>query len=153
MAFDPTPIVAAMESASLALGQFERVNTHEPKSSPGAGLTAAIWMETLGPVPEGSGLAQTSGRLEMRERLYTNMLADPQDMIDPRLMTACGLLMGAYSADYTLGGLVRSIDLLGMAGEPMRARAGYLRGDGGKMFRVLDLAVPMVVNDLWEQVP
>ncbi len=44
-------------------------------------------------------------------RLYTPMVQEPEDAIDPNLMTALDALMAAYSADFTLGEIVREVDL------------------------------------------
>lgn len=141
----------AIASHAMALGLFERVNTHEPKNAPGNGLTVAIWFQNVAPV-RASGLAQTSARVEYSVRLYTNMLSDPQDMIDPNLAEAADVLINAYSGDFDLGGNVRSVDLLGMAGVPLSAEAGYLNQDG-KNYRVITITLPLIVNDVWEQVP
>jgi hypothetical protein len=143
-------LIAAVESIAMTTGQFRRVNTHEPKSAPGAGLTLAIWAQSIEPVAEASGLASTSGYVVLQSRIYLNMLVKPEDSIDPRMMAAATVLLGAYSADFTLGGTVKNIDLLGMYGTPMRAQAGYIQIDNS-MQRVYDIMVPCVVNDMWTQ--
>jgi hypothetical protein len=67
-------------------------------------------------------------------------------------MVAMTGLIGAYSADFTLGGSVRNIDLLGEYGEKLGAQAGYIT-IGGVMYRIMTLTIPCIVNDMWEQVP
>lgn len=151
MALNSQALVDAIVSHALALGVCERVNAYEPKSAPGNGITAAVWVQQIQPVARLSGLAITSARVEFTVRLYTNMLKDPQEDIDPALMGAVDLLMAAYSADFTLGGLVHSVDLLGAHGEPLFARAGYLSQDN-RLYRVFDLTLPLVIADCWEQV-
>lgn len=151
MALNAGAILDAVVSHALASGQFERVNQHEPKNAPGNGLTAAVWVETIAPV-RSSGLAATSAVVTLNVRLYVSMLAEPQDAIDPNIVAAVDALMTAYSGDFELGGLVQAVDLLGMAGVPMSARAGYLDQDG-KLFRVMTITLPLIVNDVWEQVP
>lgn len=136
-------------SQALASGLFDKVNNHEPKSSPGLGLTAAVWVDSISPIPA-SGLAATSGRVVLKVRLYSNMLSDPQDAIDPELTNAVDVLLAAYSGDFSLGATVKNIDLLGAYGIPLSAQAGYLEMDG-KMYRVMDINVPVVVNDIWSQ--
>jgi hypothetical protein len=150
MALNPAPILDSVVSHAMTLGLFERVNQHEPKNAPGNGLTCAVWVQYLGPVRGGSGLAVTSGRLELQVRLFSHMMQEPQDAIDPALLDACAQLMGAYSGDFDLGGSVRAVDLLGQAGAPLEARAGYIEQDR-KLFRVLDITVPILVNDVWGQ--
>ena len=134
---------------ALTLGVFERVNGHEPKSAPGSGLTAAIWAQEVTPV-QSSGLASTSVRVELYTRLFTNMLAEPQDAIDPAMLDAVDLLCAAYSASFTLGEAVRKVDLLGSDGVALSAKAGYITQDG-RIYRVMTITLPLIVNDLWTQ--
>jgi hypothetical protein len=146
-----TALINAVASEVLAAGFFDRVNGMEPKGAPpDTGLTAAIWVQTLAPVPS-SGLTSTSMLFTLSVRLYTSMLAEPQDMIDPQLMAAVDVLMAAYTGKFTLGGLVRKIDLLGEHSEGLRGEAGYVQIDT-KMFRVFTITVPMIVNDVYTQV-
>lgn len=149
---DITGILTALESHAAATGRFERVNRHEPKSSPGTGVTASIWAQQIRPYPPGSGLAATTGVVVFTMRLYTSMTAEPADMIDPEILAAVDVLMGAYSDDFTLGGRVRNVDLLGAAGTPLGAQAGYINIDR-TLYRVMDLTIPVIVNDLWTQAP
>lgn len=150
MALDIRTILAAVETHALQSGYFQAVNGHEPKSAPQNGLTCAIWVEQIGPARGASGLNSTSARLALFVRLYTPMLTQPEDAIDPDLMTALDALMAAYSGDFTLGGLVRDVDLLGRHGDPLSARAGYLTTSGAE-YRVMTITLPLVVNDLWSQ--
>lgn len=137
-------------SVPKTTGMFRRVNGHEPKSAPGTGLSLAVWADSIQPIAQASGLASTSGVVTYLARAYGNMLQKPEDDIDPRLMAAGSVLIGAYSADFTLGGLVRNIDLLGMYGRKMGGQAGYVT-IGGSMYRIFTVTVPCVVNDLWPQ--
>ena len=144
----------AVESHALATGEFNQVNTHEPKSKPDNGLTAGIWVQTIEPVAEGSGLAATTTRVEFMCRLYTSFIAEPADLIDPDLLDASLVLMKAYSGDFGLTIItaddVRMIDLLGAYGAPLAAQAGYVEQDGA-IFRVVDITLPIIVNDLFTQ--
>lgn len=152
MALETLAILEALESHAVASGHFERVNRHEPKNAPGNQLTAAIWVQRIAPAALASGLAATAALLVVNVRVYSNMLAEPQDAIDPNVMGAVDALMTAYSGDFTLDGLVRNVDLLGAHGEGLSAQAGYLEQDK-KMFRIVTLTVPLVVNDVWSQTP
>jgi hypothetical protein len=151
VSLDIRTILAAVESHALASGFFQAVNGHEPKSAPQNGLTCAVWVEQIGPARGGSGLDSTSVRLALYVRLYSPMMQEPEDAIDPDLMTALDALMTAYSADFTLGDLVRQVDLLGHYGDPLGARAGYLTTSGAE-YRVLTITLPLVVDNLWKQV-
>jgi hypothetical protein len=143
-------ILSAVVSHAAASGYLGRVNTVEPKAAPGNGLTAAVWVQRVGAARGASGLASTTALVVLNLRLFQNMLKEPQDMIDPDLMRALDALMAAYSGDFTLGGLVRNVDLLGQFGPELSAEAGYVDIDK-KLFRVVTITLPLVVNDLWVQ--
>ncbi len=147
---DATAILTQIVSHAMTLGLFERVNQHEPKNAPGNGLTCAVWAQAIGPYPAGSSLAATTGRLVFNVRLYTSMLSDPQDMIDPNLLTATDKLMTAYSGDFELGQTVKNVDLLGESGTPLSATAGYITIDN-KVYRVMTILLPVIINDIWAQ--
>jgi hypothetical protein len=144
-----------IQSKALATGDFDSVNTAEPKSSPGNDVTCAIWLDTVKPI-RSSGLNATSLLLTFNARIYTNMLQDPQDAIDPNMMTAACDLMLAYSEDFELidpqrsKAVVREIDLLGEFGNGLMAQAGYVN-IGGQMNRVITVTVPVVFNDAFTQ--
>jgi hypothetical protein len=143
-------IFNGVQSHALSVGHFERVNGHEPKVAPGVGVTCALWVQDITPV-KSSGLNSTSVRLEFTVRTYQSMLSEPRDAIDPKMLIAVSTLMAAYSADFTLGGLIRVVDLLGAYGDPMNARAGYLEQDK-RLYRVMTITLPLIVNDVWDQV-
>lgn len=148
---DSAAILNKLVSHALTLGQFDRVNQHEPKNAPGNGLTYAIWAQSLAPIARGSGLAATSGRLEFNGRIYTSMLQQPEDDIDLDVLAATDKLLNTYSGDFELGGQVRDIDLLGEYGQPLQANAGYVSQDN-KLLRVMTITIPLIVNDIWAQV-
>jgi hypothetical protein len=145
-------ILDGIISHALASGWFERVNvrTGEPKNAPGSGLTVAVWSQNIDPVPRLSGLNSTTARVELTERIYSNMLQEPPDMIDPNVIKATDVLMTAYSGDFTLGGTVMEVDLLGAYGTPLRGQSGYVT-IGSTMYRCMDITLPLIVSDLWTQ--
>lgn len=152
MALAVVSILDGIVSPMLASGLFARVNQHEPKSAPGSGLTAAVWLDSVAPAPAGSGLRSTSVRLVFKVRLYTSMLSEPQDAIDSDLLIAAATLMGIFSEDFELGGSVRNVDLLGAFGSSLSSQAGYLNQDG-KLMRIIDITLPLICNDSWNQTP
>lgn len=152
MALDATGIFNALTSHAEATGLFESVNGHEPKSSPGKGITAAIWVARIEPARGTSGLAATSALVTCTVRIFSDMLQEPQDGIDPAVVAATDALMNAYTGDFTLGGLIRHVDLLGQTRNPLFAQSGYINVSG-RMFRIVDISVPMIVSDVWEQQP
>lgn len=149
MALDIEGILDQVVNHAYRSGYFERVNTHEPKNSPGNGLTAAVWMDYLGPTT--SGLASTSVLVILKIRIYGNMLQEPQDEIDPDITLAAAGLIESLSGDFELSGAARCVDLLGESGERLSARAGYLNVSG-VLYRVMDITLPILVNDVWTQV-
>lgn len=144
-------IFDAVVSDVQACGYFEKVNQHEPKSKPGHGLTAAVWLQAITPIGSISGLAATSGRLLFMLRLYTNMLQANPDFIDPNLARAASNIMRRYHDDFDFGGAIRNVDLLGSFGVALEATAGYLEQDGA-LYRIIDIQVPCLVNDMWPQI-
>lgn len=151
MTLNTQAIVDAAQSHAMASGWFERVNGHEPKNAPGSGLSAAVWVQELRPSLRRSGLNRTSAVLTLNVRVYTSMLSEPQDAIDPTVMNAVDALMAAYSGDFNLGDADRTVDLLGSEGVPLSALAGYDQIDG-KVYRIVTITLPVIVNDSWEQV-
>jgi hypothetical protein len=150
VALELTALLDAMESHAATSGHFERINRHEPKNAPDGDLTAAMWVQGVRPIR--SGLSTTTVLVTFMIRLYQGMLSEPQDSIDPRLLKAADDVMSLYSGDFTLDGLVRNVDLLGEYSDGMSGQAGYLNLSG-TLYRVFDITVPLVVNDLWEQAP
>jgi len=147
MTLDVGALTDALASHVLALGVAETFTSHEPKSAPGQGVTAATWFENIGPV-KSSGLNTTSGRVEFTVRLYSPMIGEPQDAIDPDLLAATSAVIAALSSDFTLAASVRHVDLLGSDGTPLSAVSGYVNQDG-RLYRVVDITVPLIVNDIW----
>jgi hypothetical protein len=145
-----TALFAAVTSHAAETGLFEQVTAHEPKSAPQGGLSCAIWVASIEPVLS-SGLDQTSGKVVFNVRVYSSMLAEPQDGIDPDILAAVCTLLAEYSGAFTLGGSVREVDLLGESGDSLSAKAGYLSHDS-RLFRVMDIVLPVIINDLFGQV-
>jgi hypothetical protein len=153
MAFDSAAVTGLFDtvtSHAASLGLFDTVTSHEPKNAPGNGLWCAIWVQSIGPIPS-SGLASVSGRVELRVRIGSSMLQEPQDSIDPAILSAVTVLMGEYAGHFTLGATVRAIDLIGMHGTPLSAVAGYVT-IGQQMSRVMEITFPVLINDMWTEV-
>lgn len=147
------PIFDAVVSDVQACGYFDAVNEHEPKSAPGYGLHAAVWVQEVMPIALASGLAATSGRITFMVRMYSNMLGSNMDAIDRNMTKAMSSLMRRYhdDFDFDLTETVRNVDLLGQHGVELSAVAGYL-DVAGTMYRIYDITVPVIVNDMWPQV-
>jgi len=139
-------------SHALSTGLFNNVSGHEPKAAPVDGLDGALWINTITPARNNSGLRASTLRIEYSFRISTNMIGEPQDDIDPRVMTAAAMLMMLYSGDFELGSNVEMIDLLGAYGEPLQARAGYMEMDH-RLYRVMVVTIPLIVSDVFTQTP
>lgn len=150
MTLDATGIFNAVVSDAATTGHLEQINQHEPWSAPAGLLTGAVWVQDIRPLPAASGLASTTVLVTLMLRIYKSTTTLPQDAIDPDVLTAVDALMGAYTADFTLGDAVRNVDVLGAHGPGMWGRAGYVPYDGA-LFRVVDIFLPLVVSDLWTQ--
>lgn len=146
------PIFSAVVSDAMASGYFDKVNIHEVKRKPSTRLTAALWVQSIKPVPLASGLSSTSASIVFTLRIYSNLTQEPQDMIDPNMLKAVSNLMRRYHDDFDFGGIIRNIDLLGQFDEELSARAGYLEAADGSSFRIMDITIPCLVNDVWPQV-
>ena len=151
MSLEIAALFNTLQSHALETGLFERVNTHEPKNSPGNGLHCAIYFDSIEPARGNSGLNSTTARVVFNVRIYLSMLQEPQDNTDIDIILAVDALYSAYSADFDMGANAKNIDLLGASGNPMRAQAGYV-DIGGKLHRVMTISIPVIVNDVWAQV-
>lgn len=151
MALDIVGLLNAMVSHAMGTGYFQQVNEHESKQSAFIGLTCEIWVEQIAPVKT-SGLATTTLRIQFQVRIYSGTISEPYDDLDSGLVIALDALMRDYMDDFTLGGLVRHVDVFGAHGNGVMARTGFVNHDGSE-FRVFSINVPVIVDDLWDQAP
>lgn len=149
MSWDPAAVMQRLVDLAMVLGKFERVNAHEPKNAPGKGLTCAIWADRIDPAAS-SGLDSTSIRVSFKMRIYSSMVMEPQDAIDPDMLDAVTALYASLHTDLDLTGLARVIDVFGAENADMYGEAGYLE-IGGRMYRVMTINVPIVFNDAFDQ--
>ena len=143
-------IIDAVASEALATGLFESVNGHEAASPPGNGITADVWVGNIEASGEASGLASVSSLVTLNMRLYKAWNAADRNVIDPALLSTTGQMFGVFAGAFTLGGLVRNVDLFGRFGQKLAAPFGYVTIDGVQ-YRCATLAVPCVVDDLWAE--
>ena len=140
----------AVHSAASASGMFNAVLDHEPVTEPGNGLTAAITADRISPAPAASGLAATSVLLLLGARIYTPLHSEPRDATDITLSDAVDALLASYIGGFTLGALVRDVDVNGEFGTPLEAVYGYVDFNGA-LYRVATITIPVVNNDVWSQ--
>lgn len=146
-AADATALFEAIRSMAKKLGVFPAdVPTHDPESPPPQGqLFCSI---ALGPVRAitSSGLAAVSGQVTLMVHVWSGARNRPTDSVDPAVLGATCLLMGAFAGGFTLGGTVRDIALMQMSAAP-----GYVNFEG-KEFRVMSITLPIEVNDMFAEV-
>ena len=152
MTFDAaaaTALFSAMRSKALGLNLFDAVNMHEPTSQPGKGLYLSITLGPVAPDASASGMAATSGKVTFTARIWahaaTRAQRRPLDELDAQLLGAAVTLMAAFDAGFTLGGTVRNVDLMAMAGTP-----GWIDFDGTE-YRVMEIPMPVIINDMFPQ--
>jgi len=145
-------ILDALVSNAQILGLFERVNTHERKNATFGGMGMDIWMSTGRPNAQRSGLASTSAVLIYMARMTINMLREPQDNIDPTLLSALGKYVDSLHDELSLGDPGSSIDVFGMQGGTGLSWAmGYWDQDKTE-YRAAVIVIPVIVDDVWVQV-
>jgi hypothetical protein len=151
---DAAAILDKLVSLGQETGLFDEVLGHEPNSAPALqdALTLAVWAGPVAPIGEQSGLNSASLRWEMQGRVYISAWGEPQDAIDPRIVSATTSYFSSLAGSFTLGGLVRCIDLYGMSGDGMRAVPGYIEQDK-KVYRAMELLIPLLVNDVLDLTP
>lgn len=135
-------------STAKRSGYFTNCLSYEPKSAPTDGLTFACWLGDIRPVAARSGLPVTSARVEILCRVYSNMLAEPQDQIDIDLSKAGSHMLAELTGDFGIDGAY--VDLLGAFGEPLRLETGYV-GLDRTMFRIVDIPTPFIADDVYDQ--
>lgn len=151
MTLGATGILDRVVSHALATGLFERVNQYEPTSTPGTGMTCAVWVDTIATDPRASGLDTANALLVVKVRIYAHMSQDPPDAIDPQVSDAVDVLWTAYIGDFTLGDTIRAVDVMGMSGTKLTAQAGYVAVGEGPQLRVMTITLPLLINDVWTE--
>jgi hypothetical protein len=137
-------LFTAIQSMAQELGIFEGVDLHDPWSPPGSRLFCSINLGTIRPVLS-SGLAAVSGQVALIIRIWSSAIQKPLDNIDPEVLAATCSLMGALAGGFTLGGTVRDVDVMAMSAQP-----AYVDFEG-KPFRVVEISLPIVINDMFSE--
>lgn len=145
----PAVITAAIDHL-VQTGLFESVQDHESTSASTGGLTADVWVATVKPIAEQSGLAVTSALLTLNVRIYLNAMSPPSGGLEQTITGAADVLMTAYNKAFTFDGTVSWVDLLGENGTPLAAVGGYVTV-GDVFYRCMTITVPCVIDDVWPQ--
>lgn len=140
----------AIADACAASGRFARVNRHEVKNAPSSQLTAEIWADRIEPNALRSGLAVTSVLITFKVRIGMGMLVQPEDAIDPQVLGAVVDMMTRLHTNIDLGTTGAELAPLAPEGGGLFGQGGYINRDG-KMFRIMDVHVPVIVFDAFPQ--
>lgn len=149
MNFDPKSFIDKVISLALATAYFDDVCGYEPPSAPGRGIRAGIWVDDIFPV-RSSGLDSVSVRYTLTVRITRDAGGDELEAVDPQIAKATAALMEALCGDFDLGTEARNIDIFGDEGVQLRARAGWVEIDS-KRYRAMNVTVPIIVNDAFEE--
>ncbi len=151
MSIDYRAITDEFASMAQRTGLFDTVNKHEPKNAPGRGIHCSVFYAGKRPSNRG-GLSSTSMVARWVVQVECSMVREPLDDIDTDLCVAADSINAALHGGFTLDvGGVRGVDLLGSDGEPVADEAGYVTRDRDKMYRVIGITVPVIINDVFEQ--
>lgn len=146
--------IEALASKAHTLGVFGTVRGSEPKVGPADNsLVCAFWVANLRPIPQMSGLAETTWRLEVTARIYDSNAFSPVsdfEIGDSKITDAAVDLLESYTRNFTLDGQVSQVDLLGAYGTPLQVTFGYINQDG-KLYRNADVTIPLVMSEEWDQ--
>jgi hypothetical protein len=134
-----------IESKVKATGQLKHTQVGEPKGPPANLPAGAIYMDSVRiyrlTVDGGTGEVHT-----VNLRVYADMLGEPAEWNEYGLAEVAENLINKLLTDADLTGKVMTIDAAGMAGEAVGLRFGYV-DVSGKMHRIVDITLPILVND------
>jgi hypothetical protein len=143
-AADAEDLFSKVRSIAKGLGVFPAVIGHDPENAPPQGLSCSIMLGPVKPVLS-SGLAAVSGQVTLMVHVWAFAQQRPLDDLDPKVLAATCSLMGAFAGGFTLGGTVREVDLFAMDAAP-----GYVNFEG-KEFRTMQISLPLILNDMFEE--
>jgi len=157
MPLDPAHILAlyrAVGDKARATGLFQDVIDHESDNPPGRALTCSVIVGPLEPVGAASGLSIASARLEFTVRMEAPRTAKNPGETDRALLFAGVSVMAGYIGDFELvgvpDGLVRNVDMFGAHGNGLSFKPGWFP-QGEVAYRMADVTVPLILNDVFSQ--
>lgn len=144
-----TALFKALQSYAQKLNLFQAVVTSEPENAPGNRLYCSIVLDDPCITCDGSrsGLNSVTGTISFLVNIWSAANQRPLESIDPEVLAVAGSFIGALAGGFTLGGTIRNIDLFAVRARP--AWADFQ----GKQYRVMQVNVPAVINDLWTEEP
>ncbi len=128
-----------------ASGRFATTDLGEPESLPdGTQLHARVW--NMGRQVAYITQSTVVSLYNIRVRMYRNAFTEPTADIEYMLAESVQDIASDLLGDFDLGATVAYIDAAGIHGRGLRADWGHAPVSG-VMFRVVDMTIPIVVND------
>ena len=152
MTFDPRTVLTHAQTVLSNTNVFTGgVQVGEPLSPP-QDMTAALMYRAY--LPAGVTLNTTMDLWEFLVRIYARAGMNPTDAATVENNVAYGFsqVLTALAGDFTLGGTVRAISWAGEGGGHIDAKWGHVV-ISGTIMRVVDLSVPVIVDDASSFVP
>ncbi len=144
MAFNPRPIMERLRSFLAASARFPGgTGIGEPKGPPTSPYAAVI----LGDITLTElSLDHASGRVNLIVRIYRDAFGEPLDETEFYLGQTVLELVEDFCADFDFG----DDNVRGLIALEMAARPGYqtIGADPNRVYRVVDITVPLLVNDI-----
>lgn len=155
MSLDIAALINAARDHALATGLFALINGHDPDTPIPDGLDAAVTLRSIRPSKRVSGLSATGAAVTLTMNIYSKALDDQAtptqlDQIDPAVGDATSAMIGLLSGDYTLGGMVFAVDLLGMNGLPLGAENRSIK-IAATIYRFVSITIPLLIDNVWTQ--
>lgn len=151
MTWDPTTTLTNLQTDLRNTGLFTAVLIGEPFSPPESptpyAVTAALFWEAWNPTQV--TLSTTIDVWTLTVRIYARPGMNPADAeaVEKALAKSYSTVAATLAGNFTLGGTVRAIDWVGEeAGHHVGAKWGHLV-ISGTIFKVVDLSVPLIVDD------
>lgn len=137
-------------------GLFDSVQAFELDGNIGQ-FVAAVFPAgpAMEPVEGLSGVNVTSLRVTFVIRLYLAVSQQTPDVVDPKMMHATSTLMQRFSEGFTFTETIYAVDILGEQGVKLTAHAGYMKvgsPEGTSLYRIMDITVPLLLANVWQQV-
>lgn len=147
MSLDTKAILAKLATIGKQSGLFVKVDKQEPRGQPPNGVTLWLLSGPMRPITS-SGMNNVSLRWQIDGRVYLPLNYQPAEDIDPVITAAAAKYLEALCGQFTLGGLVRCIDVFGSDGEPLSATPAYVE-QNDKIYRAVTLEIPLLINQQW----
>jgi hypothetical protein len=137
-------------------GLFDSVQSFELDGNIGQ-FVAAVFPAgpAMEPVEGLSGTNVTSLRVTFVIRLYLAVSQQTPDVIDPKMVNATAVIMRKFNEGFTFTETIYGIDILGEQGVKLAAHCGYLKvgsPEGSALYRIMDITVPVLLANVWQQV-